>query len=82
MNSFVDIFDNLHIRDKFLKMHKLPNLITQEEIDNLNSPITVIGFVAKRLPTMKTLGLDGFADEVYQTLLFIFVIYSMVTKLA
>ena len=54
--------------DKFLEIHALPNL-NQEEIENLNRPITskeIEPFI-KNLPTNKSLGRDGFPREFYQT---------------
>ena len=44
--------------DKLVKRDKLPKL-THEEIENLNSPISIkeIGFVVKQVPTKKTAGL-------------------------
>ena len=54
--------------DKFLETYKLPKL-KQEEIENLNRPITSkeMKLVIKNLPKHKTTGLDGFPGEVYQT---------------
>ena len=54
--------------DKLLEKCKLPKL-KQEEIENLNRPITSKGSesVIKNLPTNKRPGLDGFPEEFYQT---------------
>lgn len=54
--------------DKFLESHKLPKL-EQEEIGNLNRPITreEIESVIKNLPRHKSLGPAGFPGEFYQT---------------
>lgn len=47
--------------DKFYQRHKLPKFV-QEAIDNPNVSYMAINdeFVAKNLPTKKTLGPDGF----------------------
>ena len=54
--------------DKFLERYNLPRL-NQEEIENMNRPITSIEIetVIKKLPTNKSLGLDGFTGNFYQT---------------
>ena len=56
--------------DAFLEMDKLPKL-NQEEIENLNRPITSkeIEAVIKKSPnkTNKSPGPDGFPGEFYQT---------------
>ena len=54
--------------DKLLEMHNLPRL-NQEEIENMNRPITSNEFetVIKNLPTNKSPGPDGFTGEFYQT---------------
>ena len=59
---------NLEEMDKFLEKHNLSRL-NQEEIDNINRPITSTEFetVMKNLPTKKSPGPDGFTGEFYQT---------------
>lgn len=53
--------------DKFHERHKLQKF-TQEEINNLNSPISIkeIKFVVKNNTTKKTPVLIGFTSEFYQ----------------
>ena len=50
--------------DKFLEKYNLPKL-NEEEAESLNRPITAdeIEAVIKKLPTHKSLGLDGFTKE-------------------
>ena len=59
---------NLKEMDKSLETYKIPKL-KPEEIGNLNRPITSkeIELVIQNLPTNKSLGLDGFPGEFYQT---------------
>ena len=61
--------DNMDEMDKFLETYNLPKL-NQEESGNLNIQIipSEIEAVIKKLPTNKSLGLDGFRGEFCQTL--------------
>ena len=53
--------------DNFLEKYKFPKL-NQEEIENLNRPITIIEIetVIRNFPTNKSPGSDGFTAEFYQ----------------
>ena len=59
--------DNLEEMDKFLEKHNFPKL-NQEEIENLNRPITSteVESVIRTLPANKGPGPDGFTGEFYQ----------------
>ena len=69
MNSYMPTNWTLEEIDKFLGTYSLPRL-NQEEIDNLNRPITSteIETVIKNLPTNKSPGPVGFTGEFYQTI--------------
>ena len=59
--------DNLEEMDKFLEKYNFSKL-NQEEIENINRPITsmAIETVIRNLPTTKAQDKDGFTDEFYQ----------------
>jgi len=59
--------DNVEEMDKFLEKYNFPKL-NQEEIENLNRPITsmAIETVIRNLPANKSLSPDGFTAEFYQ----------------
>ena len=59
--------DNLEEIDKLIKKYNFPKL-SQEEIENLNRPITSTGIktVIRNIPTNKSPGPDGFTAEFYQ----------------
>ena len=57
--------DNVEEMDKFLEKYNFPKL-DQEEIENLNRPITSTETVIKNLPANKSPGPDSFTAEFYQ----------------
>ena len=59
--------ENFEETDKLLEQYNFPKL-NQEEIENLNRPITSmeIETVVRNLPTNKSPGPDGFTAEFYQ----------------
>lgn len=65
---YANKLNNLNEIDKLLEGHKLPK-VTPKEIENVNRPImskdneSVIG----KLSTKKSLELDGFTGEFYET---------------
>ena len=65
---YANKLSNLDEMDAFLENYKFPKL-NQEEIDNLNRPITSnkIEAVIKNLLKNKSPGPDGFPGEFYQT---------------
>ena len=69
VHLYANKLGNLEEMDAFLEMYTLPKLI-QEEIENLNRPITSkeIEAVMKNLLTNKCPGPHGFPGEFYQTL--------------
>ena len=58
---------NLEEMDKFIQKYNFPKL-NQEEIENLNRPITSteIETIIRNLPANKRLGPGGFTAEFYQ----------------
>ena len=66
---YANTMDNHEEMDKFLeRYYNFPRLI-QEELENINRPLTSneIETVIKNLPTNKSPGPDGFTGEFYQT---------------
>ena len=59
--------DNLEEMDKSSEKYNFPNL-SQEEIENLNRPITSteIEIIIRNFPANESLGTDGFTAEFYQ----------------
>ena len=59
--------DNMEEMDKFLEKYNFPKP-NQEEIENLNRPITNMGIetVIRNLPANKSPRPDGFTAEFYQ----------------
>ena len=60
--------NNLEEMEEFLEKYNLLKL-NQEEIENLNRPITstkIETVIKKNLPTNKSPVLDGFTAEIYQ----------------
>ena len=64
---YANKMDNVEEMDKFLEKYNFPKL-NQEEIENLNRPITSteIETVIRNLPANKRLGPDSFTAEFYQ----------------
>ena len=64
---YANKMNNLEEMDKFLEKYNFPKL-NQEEIENLNRPITSteIEAITRNLPTKKSQGPDGFTAEFYQ----------------
>ena len=64
---YANKMDNLEEMEKILEKYNFPKL-NQEEIENLNRPITrtEIETEIRNLPTNKSLGPDGFTAEFYQ----------------
>ena len=64
---YANKMDNVEEMDKLLEKYNFPKL-KQEEIENLNRPITSkeIETVIRNLPTNKSQGPDGFTGQFYQ----------------
>ena len=62
---YANTMDNLKEMDKFLEKYNFPKL-NQEEIENLNRPITSTETVIRNLPANKSPGPDHFTAEFYQ----------------
>ena len=67
MNNSMPTNNNLDKMDQFLKIYNLPKL-TQEEIDNLNRPISIkeIESINNNHPKEKSPGPDGHTGEFYK----------------
>ena len=62
---YANKMDNLEEMDKFFEKHNFPKL-NQEEIENLNRPITSMEVIIRNLPANKSPGPDSFTAEFYQ----------------
>ena len=63
---YANKMDNLEEMDKFLEKCTLPRL-NQEEIENMNRPITSTETETMTKNSQQNLGPDGFTGEFYQT---------------
>ena len=64
---YANKLDNLEEMDKFLDSHNLPKM-NQNEVENLNRPITRDWNSNQNLLKNKSPGRDGFSGEFYQTI--------------
>ena len=61
---YANKMDSLEEMDKFLEKYNFPKL-NQEEIENLNRPITSMEVIIRNLPAKKRPNPDGFTAEFY-----------------